>query len=249
MHSPTISRKVSKLSNTLFSANPLRSLSPYKIAEEKPDQFALALAHEIRNPLSNINLATDMLKSSLIADDQKMYADIITRASVRINDLVTDLLLYFQPGETQSEKYSIHQLLDDAIAITADRIALKKIAVKKYYTILDYKIFLDGRNMKIALSNILLNAIDAMSSENGELTLITKSINERCTIEIKDNGIGISKENLKNIFKPFYTNKPNGIGLGLSTTLNILYSNHFRVDVQSEEGIGTSFILSFNKAS
>jgi len=249
MHSPTITRNVSKLSNTLFSANPLRSLSPYKIAQKKPNQFALALAHEIRNPLSNINLATDMLNSSLIADDQKIYLDIITRASVRINDLVTDLLLYFQPGETQSEKYSIHQLLDDALSITADRITLKKITVEKYYTILDYKIFVDTHNMKIALSNILLNAIDAMSSESGQVTLITKSINGRCIIEIKDNGIGISKENLKKIFKPFYTDKPNGMGLGLSTTMNILYSNHVSVDVQSEVGIGTSFILSFNKAS
>ncbi len=249
MHSPTITRDVLKSSNTLFSANPLRSLSQYKIAQKKPDQFALALAHEIRNPLSNINLAIDMVKSSLVTDDQKIYLDIIARASVRINDLVNDLLQYFQPGETQSEIYSMHQLLGDALIVIADRIALKNITVEKNYTILDYKIFVDTHNMKIALSNILLNAIDAMSSENGQLTLITKSANGRCIIEIKDNGIGISKENLKKIFKPFYTNKQNGMGLGLSTTLNILHSNHVSVDVQSEEGIGTSFILSFNRVS
>lgn len=249
MYSTTITRNAAKLSNTLFSANPIRALTSHKIVQKKPDQFASALAHEIRNPLSNINLATDILKSGLIVDDQKIYLDIIRRASVRINSLVTDLLMYFQPGEAQSEKYTIHQLLDDALTITADRIMLKNITVKKYYTILDSKIFVDTQNMKIALSNILINAIDAMSSKNGQLTLITKSVNGRGIIEIKDNGIGISKENLKNIFKPFYTNKPKGIGLGLSTTLNILFSNHVRVDVQSEEGIGTSFVLSFNEVA
>ena len=247
MNSSTITRKVSKLDNSLLSASPVRTLTPHKIVQNKPDQFPSALAHEIRNPLSNINLAADMLKSTLITDDQKKYLDIVRRGSVRINDLVTDLLLYFQPGEAHSEKYSIHQLLEDALTTIADRITLKNITVKKYYTILDCKIFVDKQNMKIALSNILINAIDAMSSENGQLTLITKSVNGRCIIEIKDNGIGISKENLKNIFKPFYTNKPSGMGLGLSTTLNILLSNHVRVDVQSDEGMGTSFFLSFNK--
>jgi signal transduction histidine kinase len=71
--------------------------------------------------------------------------------------------------------------------------------------------------------------------------------NGKCVIEIEDNGIGISKQNLKNIFKPYFTNKPGGMTLGLSTTLDILHSNHAKVEVHSEEGRGTHFILSFER--
>ncbi len=84
-----------------------------------------------------------------------------------------------------------------------------------------------------------------MHPEKGKLKLITRSINGKCIIEIEDNGIGISKENLQHIFTPYFTDKPGGMGLGLSTTIDILKANHATVDVQSEEAKGTRFILSF----
>ena len=145
----------------------------------------------------------------------------------------------------QAEKHSIHQLLDEVLAMTEDRIMLKNIRVRKDYTTLDCKIWVNKEKIKIALINIIINAIDAMPSKKGKLKLVTKSINGKCIIEIEDNGIGISKQNLKNIFKPYFTNKAGGLGLGLSTTLDILHSNHARVKVHSDEGIGTRFILSF----
>jgi signal transduction histidine kinase len=70
---------------------------------------------------------------------------------------------------------------------------LKNITVRKDYSTLDCKILVNKQEIKIALANIIINAIDAMPSENGKLKLITKSINGKCVIEIEDNGIGISK--------------------------------------------------------
>ena len=99
----------------------------------------------------------------------------------------------------------------------------------------------------MALTNIIVNAIEAMSSKNGELNLITKFIDGRYAIEIGDNGCGISKEDLKDIFKPNYTNKPGGLGLGLATTYDILQLNHVGVNVESERGEGTRFTLLFEK--
>lgn len=86
-----------------------------------------------------------------------------------------------------------------------------------------------------------------MHSENGKLKLITKSINGKCVIEIEDNGIGISRENLQHIFTPYFTDKAGGMGLGLSTIMDILNSNHATAEVESEEGNGTRFILSFER--
>ncbi len=237
---------VTKLRNYRPSAHLFKSLISPKPAPEQPGQFVTALAHEVRNPLSNINLAVEMLKSTIIDDEQKLYLDIIMRGSERINDLVADLLTTCQPDEIKPERHSIHQLLDEVLAMTEDRIMLKNITVRREYAAIGCKVLVNKQKIQIALTNIVINAIDAMPPQKGELTLVTGSINGKCVIEIKDNGIGISKDNLEKIFKPYFTNKPGGMGLGLSTTLDILQSNHARVDVRSEESKGTTFILSFD---
>ena len=242
----TVTRPVTKLRNYSSSGNLFNSLPSSVIVQKQPGQFAPALAHEVRNPLSNINLAVEMLQSMITDEEQKSYLDIILRASGRINDLVNDLLVYHQAAEVKPEKNCLQELLNDVLCMTADRLVLKNITVRKDYTALDCNILADKQKIKIALTNIIINAIDAMPPENGHLKLTVKSVNGKCNIEIEDNGIGISKDNLQNIFKPYFTKKTSGMGLGLSTTMETLLSNHARVAVQSEEGRGTRFILSFN---
>ena len=229
------------------SANLFISPEPLKIKQEQPDQIVSALIHEIRNPLTTINLAVQMLRSPTRSYDRTLYQDIIMRSSTQINDLITDLLRSWQSDEVQPGNYPIHQLVDEALALAEDRIFLKTIIVMKDYTALDYKVQVDKQKIKIALANIIINAIEAMPSGNGKLKLITRSINNKCVIEIKDNGIGISQKNLSKIFMPYFTGKAGGMGLGLSTTMDILLANHVTTDVRSVEGHGTRFILSFDR--
>jgi signal transduction histidine kinase len=106
---------------------------------------------------------------------------------------------------------------------------------------------MNKQQIKTALVSIIVNAIEAMPAELGKLKLGTRSFNGQCVITIEDNGMGISKEDLPNIFKPFFTNKLGGMGLGLSTTLDILNANHARVKVKSEIGLGTRFLISFDR--
>lgn len=212
-----------------------------------PGQFAVGLAHELRNPLTNINLSVGMLESVIKNDDLKIYLDIIIRSSMRINDLITELVKYQQADEVPVGKYSIHQLLDEVLEIAGDRITLRNITVRRYYATQDFKIEMNRLRMKIALTNIVINAIDAMTPGKGRLKLVTKSTYGKYIIRIEDNGCGISKENLKHIFKPYFTNKQGGLGIGLPTSYEILRSNHVGVDVESEVGEGTCFTLSFDK--
>lgn len=186
-----------------------------------------------------------MLKSMISNNDQKSFLDMIINGSVQINNLLTDFLISFKPDETKSENHSLHQLLDDVLELSEDRIRLKNICIRKVYVARDCKIIMNRPKMKIALTNIIINAIDAMMPENGELTLVTKSIGGNYTLQIEDNGCGISRKNLKNIFNPYFTNKPGGLGIGLAATSAILQSNHVGVHVKSTVGEGTSFILSF----
>ena len=205
------------------------------------------LAHELRNPLTNIMLTIHLLESKILDDNDRMYMDIIKRNSAKINDLINDLLNGQKKDEIQTEKHSIHQLLDEVIELANDRLALKNVIVKKNYVPYDLKVKMDKPKIKIALTNIIINAIDAMGSKNGELRLGTKIIRGKCAVSIQDNGIGISKENLPLIFDPYFTNKQNGVGVGLAATKDILQSNKVGVRVESLIGHGTRFILLFEK--
>lgn len=217
-----------------------------EILKDHSFQF-VALAHELRNPLTDINLSVGMIESIIDNVDLKTYLDIIMRSSIRMNDLITELLKYQQVDRAGAEKYSVHQLLDEVLEMASDRIAIKNIVVRKDYAAQDCTIGVNRLRMKIALTNILINAIDAMTSNKGELKLVTRSTGDKYIIQIEDNGCGISKRDLKNIFKPYFTNKPGGLGIGLSTTYEILQANNIGMNVESVEGSGTRFILLFDK--
>ena len=216
---------------------------------EKPplETFAAALAHEIRNPLTNINLSVDMLEFAILDEDLKTYLGIIRRSSARINNQLKELLKYQQAEKVSVEKHSIEQLLDEIIGMSADRILLKQVVVRKEYDIRDCQVVFQRSKMKVALTNIIINALDAMPSEKGLLTLATRFIDGSYIVQIGDNGCGISPEHLTSIFKPYFTNKPDGLGLGLAATSDILRSNHVRVEVESEVGEGTLFTLVFEE--
>jgi len=213
------------------------------VVKKQPGQFAAVLAHEVRNTLTNINLSVELLSTSVHANELKIYQDIIRRNVLRINNLIEDLLRYQSADESQDENHSVIKLLDEVLEMTEDSLRLKNIKVLKEYDAEDCTIMMNKLKMKIALTNIIVNAIEAMNAEQGELKLVTRNLGTQYIILIQDNGCGISQENLQQIYMPYYTNKPGGLGLGLATTYNILRSNHIVINVESEEGKGTCFSL------
>ncbi|HSU28687.1 MAG TPA: ATP-binding protein [Chitinophagaceae bacterium] len=225
-----------------------RPHSPTRLVIKKQTgQVAAVLAHEVRNPLTNINLSVELLGTSLLDHERKIYLDVIRRSVLRINNLINEVLKFQSTEDEEDEKHSVLQLLDEVLVLAEDGIMLKNISVLKLYDLEDCNFFMNKLKMKIALTNIIVNAIEAMSSENGELKLVTMSTETQYIIQIEDNGCGISQENLKRISTPYYTNKPTGLGLGLATTYDILRSNHVGIKVESEEGKGTRFNLILEK--
>jgi len=212
-----------------------------------PGSAVAVLAHEVRNPLTNINLSTELLQSSIKEEELRIYLEIIRRSVLRINAIMIELLKYQEAEEEKEEKFSIRELLDEVLELAGDRIRLKKITVIKQYARDDCMMFMNKQKMKIALTNLILNAIEAMDPQKGILKLITKCTPPEYIVRIQDNGCGISKDNLKKIFKPYFTNKPGGLGLGLSATFAILKSNQVGLNVESVEGKGTRFNLVLEK--
>ena len=107
------------------------------------------------------------------------------------------------------------------------------------------RLLADKEKLKIALLNIIINAIEAMQPVKGILKLEVKMTDGIGVIIIADNGKGIELENLEKLFDPFYTNKEGGMGLGLTSTKNILNSHSATVEVKSKVNEGTTFYIYF----
>ncbi len=205
------------------------------------------MGHEIRNPLTNINLALDQLEAELVEVDDSftLYTEIIKRNVNRVNGLITDLLNSLKPTDVKRTTYSVQRLLDETLDLAKDRAQLKKINVVRQYEEIDCDLNLDKSQVTIALLNIVINAIEAVPDEVGTLTIGTEVNDNYCYTFIADNGVGIKEEELQHLFEPYFTTKQDGMGLGLAATLNILQSHGATVDVESEYGRGTKFTICF----
>lgn len=126
------------------------------------------------------------------------------------------------------------------------RIHLKEIKLEKNYSADKIEINVDADKIKTALLNLIINAVEAMESGNGILKISSANGSQRSIITIQDNGSGIDPENQKKLFEPFFSNKSQGMGLGLTATQNIILSHQGTIEVESEPGRGTKFIISFS---
>jgi PAS domain S-box-containing protein len=206
------------------------------------------LAHEVRNPLTNINLSVEQLKPELNSEDANIYLDIIARNCGRIDSLISELLDLSRPAEISLQKSGLQEIIDSTLAAASDRISLKNIRLELAFPQEPAFVMADREKLKIALLNILINAVEAVPPQSGVINISIRKESRHYRIYINDNGGGIPEENISRIFEPYFTSKTNGFGLGLAATWNILQSHRVGIDVNSQLGEGTSFILSFEEA-
>jgi PAS domain S-box-containing protein len=206
------------------------------------------LAHEIRNPLNNISLSLEQLSTQAdAADDNQYLIGIMQRNSGRINNIIKELLDQTKPIELNFQKYSLQEMLDESISMTADRISLQQINLQKTYPVLPAEIKADKSKLVIAFNNILVNAVEAIENGNGELAICITSTPDNYLVAIKDNGKGIPEQYLSKLFEPFFTLKQKGVGLGLSATYSIVQSHQGNIQVKSQPNKGTTFLISFGR--
>ncbi len=208
------------------------------------------LAHEVRNPLNNINLSIEQLMQQMNDGDSKLYLEIVRRNGKRIGDLITELLNSSRlSSQINLQKTSLQSVMDNAISAAIDRMTLKRIELVVSYPNQPLYALLDEDKIKLAFLNIIINAIEAMDEGAGTLTITIWPDDTENFVEITDNGCGISEENLQRLFEPYFTSKRNGMGLGLASTLNIIQSHNAHIDVKSEPGEGTTFTIGFKKVN
>ena len=206
------------------------------------------LAHEVRNPLNNINMSVEQLTHDPASEDAPLFLDIIQRNSKRIGDLITELLDTSRPTDLVFERCTLQGIMDESIAEALDRITLQRTNMQIRYCNDACYVMANKDKLKIAFLNIIINAIEAMASGVGELDIDINTNGIIHTVVIKDNGCGIAEEHISRLFEPYYTSKRNGMGLGLAATLNILQSHKAHIDVTSALNQGTTFTISFPSA-
>lgn len=205
------------------------------------------IAHEVRNPLTNIRLAIDHLQLMDADKDNEVYIGMIKRNSIRINQLISELLDFSKPIELISDRISLQEIIDTSLLNTGDRLQLQGTKVLKEYADTPLFIMADKSKLVMAFSNMIINAIEAMDKDEGALAIRIGEYRDCYSINIQDNGKGIPAEFLSRISEPFFTLKRNGMGIGLAAAYAILRSHKAKMEVKSKPGEGTEFVINFEK--
>jgi signal transduction histidine kinase len=241
-----LEKKVAELQQANKELQELRSIEKFAAT----GRIARTIAHEIRNPLTNIALASEQIKTLVEQNEEAaMLLDMVNRNNYRINQMITELLNSTKFAQLEFSKANINDVLNDTLELASDRIELKQIKLIKNYTEPGYSVMIDIQKMEIGFLNIIMNAIEAMEKGQGTLEIATRKEANKCIIEFKDNGIGMNEETLHRIFEPYFTGKNKGAGLGLTNTQNIILNHKGNIDVSSTAGKGTVFIVSLSLES
>ena len=212
---------------------------------EVASRLVRVMAHEVRNPLNNIMLSTEQLEHLINSEQSQTCFNIIKRNSKKIDALIAELLKPVNDEKLSLEKHSLQIILEESIDAAIDRIKLRNIDVQKEYIDEVAWVMADREKLKIALLNIIINAIEAMNDNGGQLNISLKRNNHHYVVSITDNGCGVSTENLPLLFEPYFTSKKQGMGIGLASTQNILNYHKAEISVMSQLNKGTTFKMLF----
>ena len=212
--------------------------------------IAAAVAHEIKNPLGAISIHLQLMQKKLAKENAvnsanpdpviDKYFDILNEEVDRLNHIVVDFLFAVRPMLLELREKSINPLIEELAELV--RAELDEANIRLLLE-LDEKLppaLIDERYMKQVLLNLIKNAQAAMPN-GGLLTIATQTSDNEIRISVCDTGTGISAENLKKIFDPYFTTKDNGTGLGLTLVFKIIREHQGEISVESREGEGTNF--------
>jgi len=186
-------------------------------------QITAGLAHEIRNPLTSIKMLGQVLQKRMKdePENQAMLSSLVKEID-RLNRIIQEMIERTRPGELKRIWGNINQLMEEVVKVAEEGINAQNISIKQNLSDHLPNIYMDQEKLKQVLWNLILNARDAMPG-GGQLTLSTEVADEGFVeICVEDTGRGISSEDMEGLFQPFFTTKPEGMGLGLTVSRNII---------------------------
>ncbi|RJQ40364.1 MAG: PAS domain S-box protein [Nitrospiraceae bacterium] len=204
-------------------------------------ELSANIAHEIRNPLASLKGAIEMLREDLVAKEQKeRLTEIALQEMDRLNEIITDFLMYSAPRAAEFSNFDLNSVLDDTLELLKNTVSVKNnISISKD---IDMPLFInaDRQKMHQVFLNLGMNALEAMPG-GGELSVSSRRAGSSFEVVFKDTGVGIPQENIEKIFYPFFTTKDEGTGLGLAIAYRIIEEHRGKMTVASNPGGGAIF--------
>lgn len=204
------------------------------------------LAHEIKNPLSTVQLNLQLLREDLNPEDSG-HARVLRRLETvqketsRLRDIVDDFLRYAGRVELNKQPTDVNNLLEDLVDFLTPQAQVQRVQLRLKRAEGPLMVPLDERHMKQTLLNLTLNAFQAMPESGGEVILSARRAEGMAVIEVTDTGRGIEPAALPQIFDAYYSKKKGGTGLGLAIAKRLVEEHGGRISVTSELGKGSVF--------
>jgi signal transduction histidine kinase len=205
-------------------------------------ELAAGVAHELNNPLTPVlGLAELVLKKDLLDDAARKDLSIIADEARRAREIVLNLLDFARQTEPHRQQARVNQTVQDTMALVRSQLESNGIVVEERYDPGLPLLLLDATRLKQVWLNLFVNALQAMP-RGGCLAVTTERRDGKVAVRIADTGVGIPPSVLPHIFEPFYTTKPvgQGTGLGLSVSLGIIQDHGGSIEVDSQEGKGST---------
>ena len=208
--------------------------------------LAAGLAHEIGNPLNSLNIHLQLIEREIRklkrAPRVKKLTATVQEEIKRLDEIVHRFLWAIRPLKPKFESHQINRILQDVCRFLKHEFSRHGIQCEMKLDEAVSPTLLDSAHLKQALINVFKNAMQAMP-KGGLLRVWTSMQDNAIRVHIQDSGIGITPENLSKIFDPYFTTRENGSGLGLMMTHRIIKEHGGEIEVKSEHGKGTEFIL------
>ena len=220
------------------------------------------IAHEIRNPLTSIKTYAELVPIKIEnAEFQKQVATVIPNEVARVNQLIENLIDYTKPKVKTIERFDFHDVVDSCLLLLQPSLAKSKIEVIKNYEDV-VQLNADKNQLTQVLINILLNANDAIEAyklwasehnivnaadQSHQISVYIGRQNEKSFITFSDTGIGMTSDELQQVFELFYTTKSKGSGIGLPLSKQLVEENDGTILISSEKYKGTTITLTFEE--
>ncbi|WP_258171134.1 nitrogen regulation protein NR(II) [Paenibacillus sp. R14(2021)] len=208
-------------------------------------QMAASITHEIRNPMAVIRGFVQLMRERS-PDHQKEYYRIVMDELDRANSIINDFLSLAQNRIIEKQNCSLHDIINDILPLLWADANMRGQSLELNLAEHLPKLMLNEKEMKQLILNLARNGMEAMD-QHGVLSLVTSSVDQYVELRVSDTGSGIPQEKLEHLFEPFYTTKTRGTGLGLPLCLSIMERHGGNIQVDSKEGVGTTFIVRFDR--
>lgn len=211
-------------------------------------RLSAGVAHEIRNPLNSIRGFIQYFQKKLPLDKEDYkYTDLMLTEVDRLNRVISKLLAYSKPREPRLSVRSAEEILDHCVRVLEREASEVGVVLIRNPGSVDVPlVMMDTDQMTQVFLNILINGVEAMP-KGGTITITSDTdARGRLRITFEDSGEGIPRENLDKLFDPFFSTKKKGTGLGLAIVKSIIESHEGEIEVESEPGKGTRFIIFLN---